>query len=53
MLITENGRLQGDLQRVEQQLEEALHREEATQRELEGKTKELAAHNTEVWRIPW
>ena len=44
--------LQGDLQRVEQQLEEALHREEATQRELEGKTKELAAHNTEVWRIP-
>ena len=30
-LITENGRLQG---------------------ELEGKTKELAAHNTEVWRIP-
>ena len=30
-LVTENGRLQG---------------------ELEGKTKELAAHNTEVWRIP-
>ncbi len=24
----------------------------ALERELEGKTKELAAHNTEVWRIP-
>ncbi len=24
----------------------------ALRRELEGKTKELAAHNTEVWRIP-
>ena len=58
-LITENGRLQGDLQRLErraqlaeQQLEDTVHQKRDIERELEGKTKELAAHNTEVWRIP-
>ena len=58
-LVTENGRLQGDLQRserraqlAEQQLEDTVHQKQDIERELEGKTKELAAHNTEVWRIP-
>ena len=58
-LITENGRLQGDLQRserrgqlAEQQLEDTVRQKQDIERELEGKTKELAAHNTEVWRIP-
>ena len=58
-LITENGQLQGDLQRserraqlAEQQLEETVRQKQDIERELEGKTKELAAHNTEVWRIP-
>ena len=58
-LVTENGRLQGDLQRLErraqlaeQQLEDTVHQKQDIERELEGKTKELAAHNTEVWRIP-
>ena len=59
VLITENGRLQGDLQRserraqlAEQQLEDTVRQKQDIERELEGKTKELAAHNTEVWRIP-
>ena len=58
-LVTENGRLQGDLQRserraqlAEQQLEDTVRQKQDIERELEGKTKELAAHNTEVWRIP-
>ena len=58
-LITENGRLQGDLQRserraqlAEQQLEDTVRQKQNIERDLEGKTKELAAHNTEVWRIP-
>ena len=58
-LITESGRLQGDLQRserraqlAEQQLEDTVRQKQDIERELEGKTKELAAHNTEVWRIP-
>ena len=59
VLITENGRLQGDLQRsergaqlAEQQLVDTVRQKQDIERELEGKTKELAAHNTEVWRIP-
>ena len=58
-LITDNGRLQGDLQRserraqlAEQQLEDTVRQKQDIERDLEGKTKELAAHNTEVWRIP-
>ena len=58
-LVTENGQLQGDLQRserraqlAEQQLEDKVRQKQDIERELEGKTKELAAHNTEVWRIP-
>ena len=58
-LIAENGRLQGDLQRserraqlAEQQLEDTVRQKQDIECELEGKTKELAAHNTEVWRIP-
>ena len=58
-LIIENGRLQGDLQRAEerarlaeQQLMDIVHQKQDVERELEGKSKELAAHNTEVWRIP-
>ena len=58
-LIAENGRLQGDLQRserraqlAEQQLEDTVRQKQDIEHELEGKTKELAAHNTEVWRIP-
>ena len=37
---------------AERQLEESLRREQITQHELQGKTKELAAHSTEVWKIP-
>ena len=33
-------------------LEELLRREQLIKQELEGKAKELAAHNTEVWKIP-
>ena len=58
-VIAENGRLQGDLQRTEkrvllaeQQLDDTVRQKKDFERELEGKTKELAAHNTEVWRIP-
>ena len=47
------------LQVKDRELAEANRREAdlsaritALRRELEGKTKELAAHNTEVWRIP-
>ena len=47
------------LQVKDRELAEANRREAdlsaritALERELEGKTKELAAHNTEVWRIP-
>ena len=36
----------------QRQLEEALHQKQDIERELQGKAKELAAHNTEVWRIP-
>ena len=36
----------------EDQLQAILHQKEEMERELEGKTKELAAHNAEVWRIP-
>ena len=58
-LVIENGQLQEDLQRLErraqlaeQQLEDTVRQKQDIERELEGKTKELAAHNTEVWRIP-
>ena len=55
-LITEIGRLQENLQRTERraqlELEDVLRQKKDIERELEGKTKELAAHNTEVWRIP-
>ena len=58
-LITEIGRLQGELnvtvrraQLAEQQLEDAVCQKEDVEYELEGMTKELAAHNSEVWRIP-
>ncbi len=51
--------LEQQLQEKDRQLAEANRREAvlsaqitALVRELEGKTKELAAHNTEVWRIP-
>ena len=37
---------------LQDQLEESLHREQLIKQELEGTAKELAAHNTEVWRIP-
>ena len=47
------------LQEKDRELAEASRREAdlsaritALERELEGKTKELAAHNAEVWRIP-
>ena len=58
-LVIENGQLQEDLQRLERraqlaepQLEDTVCQKQDIERELEGKTKELAAHNTEVWRIP-
>ncbi len=41
-----------DTQRHCEQLLQEKYRELAAPGELEGKTKELAAHNTEVWRIP-
>ncbi len=44
--------LHGDLQRASDRAQLAEEREMAGRLELEGKTKELAAHNTEVWRIP-
>ncbi|XP_064387422.1 uncharacterized protein LOC135335784 [Halichondria panicea] len=51
--------LKQQLQEKDRQLAEANQRDAdlsaqitALVRELEGKTKELAAHNTEVWRIP-
>ena len=44
-LITENDRLQ-------KELEDTLRQKQDVERELDGRTKELAAHNTEVWRIP-
>ena len=44
--------LQGDLQRASDRAQLAEEREMVGRLELEGKTKELAAHNTEVWRIP-
>ncbi|XP_064393444.1 uncharacterized protein LOC135340943 isoform X2 [Halichondria panicea] len=47
---------QEELAIKDRELAEANRREAdqitALERELEGKTKELAAHNTEVWRIP-
>ena len=54
-LVAENGRLQRSERRAqlaEQQLEDTVRQKQDIERELEGKTKELAAHNTEVWRIP-
>ena len=36
----------------EHRLEEALRHKKDIEHELEDKTKELAAHSTEVWRIP-
>ena len=58
-LISEISRLREDLQKIErraqlaeQQLEDTVHQKRDIEQELEGKTKELAAHNTEVWRIP-
>ena len=56
--LSENTSLRGRARALEQQLRAAEPaqdgelREQATQCELEGKIKELAAHNTEVWRIP-
>ena len=44
--------LEQQLRAAEQRAQDAEQRERVTQCELEGKTKELAAHNTEVWRIP-
>ena len=50
---------QEDLQRTEQraqlaeqQLQDTLRQKHGIEHQLEGKTKELAAHNSEVWRIP-
>ena len=40
------------LQHTQHTLEDALYQKQVIENELEGKTKELAAHNTEVWRIP-
>ena len=47
-------RLQAAEQRAqdaEQRAAEAMSQKQDIEQELEGKTKELAAHNTEVWRI--
>ena len=37
---------------IHNELEEALHQKEVIEHELEGKTKELAAHRTEIWKVP-
>ena len=37
---------------AERRVQELITENSRLQRELEGKTKELAVHNTEVWRIP-
>ena len=57
-LINEIGRLREDLQRTErraqlaeQRLEDTIRQKQDIEQELEGKTKELVAHNTEVWKI--
>ena len=39
-------------QDIEHQLRTALIEKQDSESKLEGKTKELAAHNTEVWRVP-
>ena len=51
-LTAKNQEIKTRAELVEQQLQDTIHQKRDIERELEGKTKELAAHSTEVWRIP-
>ena len=45
-------RMEQRVQLAEQQLQDTIRQKQDIEHQLEGKTKELAAHNTEAWGIP-